>query len=142
MNIEDPKIRLSYATGVTLANNLMAEGLSPEFIDGDAYAAGFMDALTEGDVKLPYEQAGFVLGEWLQKRKEELKQINAAEGAAFLEENGKRDGVVTLDSGLQYEVMQEGNGDSPAATQQVTTHYHGTHQRAGVRQLCRARSAS
>ena len=46
-------------------------------------------------------------------------------GAKFLAENAKKEGVTTLDSGLQYEVLAEGNGPSPKATDQVTTHYHG-----------------
>lgn len=51
---------------------------------------------------------------------------NLADGAAFLIENGEREGVVTLPSGLQYEIMNEGSGASPGPTDMVTTHYHGT----------------
>ena len=48
------------------------------------------------------------------------------DGAAFLEENGRREGVVTLPSGLQYEILAEGDGATPGPTSMVTTHYHGT----------------
>ena len=50
----------------------------------------------------------------------------AAEGAAFLEENAQREGVVSLESGLQYEVLQSGDGATPTASSTVRTHYHGT----------------
>ncbi len=56
------------------------------------------------------------------------KQAAAAkeEGIAFLAENGKKEGVVTLPSGLQYQIIKEGTGDKPTASSKVTTHYHGT----------------
>lgn len=57
---------------------------------------------------------------------EEMLENNLKEGEAFLEENGKKDGVVTLPSGLQYEVLQEGSGVTPKATDKVKCHYHGT----------------
>ena len=63
------------------------------------------------------------------KRDEELKEQYAdkvKEGEEFLAENGKREGVVTLPSGLQYEVIKEGNGDKPTASDRVKVHYHGT----------------
>ena len=60
------------------------------------------------------------------KDKEQLAEENLSQGEAFLDENGKREGVITLPSGLQYEVMRDGNGDMPAATDTVVTHYRGT----------------
>jgi len=51
---------------------------------------------------------------------------NLAAGQAFLAENGQRDGIVTLESGLQYEIITAGDGPKPTATQTVTCHYHGT----------------
>lgn len=56
----------------------------------------------------------------------EKAQKNAEAGKAFLEENAKKEGVVALPSGLQYEIITEGNGDKPGATDSVTCHYHGT----------------
>ncbi len=53
---------------------------------------------------------------------EEMKK----EGQEFLAENGERDGVISLESGLQYEVINEGTGATPALTDKVRTHYHGT----------------
>ncbi len=62
----------------------------------------------------------------LFKRKKELAEKNLNEGKAFMEENAKKDGVVTLPSGLQYEIITEGNGAQPKAKDTVKCHYHGT----------------
>ena len=53
-------------------------------------------------------------------------EANSEAGKAFLEENSKREVVITTASGLQYEILSEGDGDSPKATDEVTVHYHGT----------------
>lgn len=57
---------------------------------------------------------------------ESKSNANLETGMAFLAENAQRPGVVTLESGLQYEILQEGNGAKPGPTQTVTCHYHGT----------------
>jgi len=64
--------------------------------------------------------------ERLRELFEAQASTNLKAGLAFLAENGQKEGVVTLPSSLQYEIMQEGNGDKPSATQTVTCHYHGT----------------
>lgn len=62
----------------------------------------------------------------LFKRKRELAEKNLKEGQAFMEENGKKEGVITLENGLQYEVMTEGDGPKPDIKSTVKCHYHGT----------------
>ena len=66
------------------------------------------------------------IADLLQKRKRELAEKNFQEGNAFREENAKKEGVVTLESGLQYEVIVKGEGDKPKAKSTVKCHYHGT----------------
>ncbi|WBV55962.1 FKBP-type peptidyl-prolyl cis-trans isomerase [Chryseobacterium sp. Chry.R1] len=66
------------------------------------------------------------VADMLFKRKKELAEKNLNEGKAFMEENAKKDGVVTLPSGLQYEIITEGNGAQPKAKDTVKCHYHGT----------------
>jgi FKBP-type peptidyl-prolyl cis-trans isomerase len=61
-----------------------------------------------------------------QRRKVPLSETNLQAGQRFLDENKKRKGVVTLESGLQYEILIEGNGTSPKAVDEVEVHYHGT----------------
>lgn len=62
----------------------------------------------------------------LNKAKDEKVQANLKEGEDFLEQNKKKEGVHTTPSGLQYEVLTEGNGPKPKATDKVKCHYHGT----------------
>ncbi len=62
----------------------------------------------------------------LFKRKKELAENNANEGRAFMTDNAEKEGVITLESGLQYEVLLMGEGAKPTAAQTVTCHYHGT----------------
>jgi len=62
----------------------------------------------------------------LFQRKQELAAKNLKEGQDFMEENGKKDGVLTLENGLQYEVLVEGNGPKPNIKSTVKCHYHGT----------------
>jgi FKBP-type peptidyl-prolyl cis-trans isomerase len=70
-----------------------------------------------------------VIGVWVSKGAERQKEAAAkalADGQQFLKENAEREGVVTTASGLQYEILQEGEGDQPILSSKVTTHYHGT----------------
>lgn len=66
------------------------------------------------------------IADLLFKRKKELAEKNLREGQEFMSENAKKEGVVTLPSGLQYEIITEGSGKQPKATDKVKCHYHGT----------------
>ena len=73
-----------------------------------------------------YDEAKNVINEYFTKLQDEKLTINLKAGQEFLAINKNRPGVVTLPSGLQYEIIKEGNGKIPAATDQVKCHYHGT----------------
>ena len=122
--------KVSYSIGMDIGNTIKQQGLDvdPEFV-----ALGMSHAFANATTLLTPEQAKEVLMQWqqelMQKRVEEIKkqaEENAAKGKAFLEENAKKDGVVTLESGLQYEIIEDGNGTSPAEDDVVTVHYKGT----------------
>ena len=66
------------------------------------------------------------VADMLFKRKKEMAEKNLNAGKAFLEENAKREGVITLPSGLQYEILKEGDGEKPGPRSTVKCHYHGT----------------
>lgn len=66
------------------------------------------------------------IADLLFKRKKELAEKNLREGQEFMAENAKKEGVVTLPSGLQYEIITEGSGKQPKASDKVKCHYHGT----------------
>ena len=101
-------------------------------LDQEALKQGFNDGLAD-TLKFTPEQIQQIAqqGEEVLRAKQQEMAAQAAEknieaGLAYLEENGKREGVVTTDSGLQYEVLTEGEGASPAATDVVKVHYRGT----------------
>ena len=67
-----------------------------------------------------------IIEEFFRSKQEKTAKKAIGEGAAFLAENAKREGVISLESGLQYEILKEGNGAKPTINDNVTTHYHGT----------------
>lgn len=122
--------KLSYTFGYTIGNSLKQQGVS---INKAVLEKGIQDALAGTPGLLTEEERGAVISQFQQEkmrqRMEEHKAAadkNLAEGAAFLAENAKKEGVKVLESGLQYKVITEGAGESPKATDKVTTHYRGT----------------
>jgi FKBP-type peptidyl-prolyl cis-trans isomerase len=102
-------------------------------VDVDAFAAGLRDAMTNSPQRLTDEEIQEEMIAFQQRINEEreatteaLAQANAAQAAAFLLENGSREGVVTTESGLQYEVLEEGDGATPGPDDTVQVHYRGT----------------
>jgi FKBP-type peptidyl-prolyl cis-trans isomerase len=101
-----------------------------EELNIDDFAAGMSDALKGVEPQITHEEANTVIQEKIAvAQNAQKKAAESAKGEAdkFLAENGARPEVVVLDSGLQYEIITEGNGAKPAdATAQVSVHYHGT----------------
>lgn len=122
--------RISYALGLSMGNNFRASGI--ENINVQDFADGVSAVYTGLAPKMSYDEAKEEIRlyfEALQKKQEEaaakLGEINAQAGKEFLAENGKRAEVKTLPSGLQYEVLEEGDGPVPTADDQVVVHYTG-----------------
>jgi FKBP-type peptidyl-prolyl cis-trans isomerase len=113
----------SYAVGVT-----MADFIEKQFdgIDSFALSQGLHDKLAGGETLLPEEEVRTVVREYQEEQRQQKAAANQAEGEKFLAENAQRDGVQVTDSGLQYEVITEGTGDRPTATDKVKVHYAGT----------------
>lgn len=114
---------VSYALGASVAGNLMKEGMTE--YNSDAFKKGFEDVF-KGGSQIPEAQANQIINAYFTKLRAAQSEKMKAEGAKFLEENGKRDGVTTTASGLQYEVIKMGEGEKPTISDKVTTHYHGT----------------
>ena len=114
---------VSYSIGVILAENLKSQGLKD--FDSAVLADAMKDHLA-GEGKVNLEDASQIFTEALEKAKMGQYESIKVEGEQFLAENGKRDGVTTTDSGLQYEIIKPGNGLKPKATDKVNVHYHGT----------------
>ena len=122
-NFKNNMDSVSYSLGVLFAQNFKnGEKLS---IDANAMAKGFQDAVA-GTETIKVEQANQLFSQFMANQNKSKYTATLEKGAKFLEENGKRPGVKTTASGLQYEVMKEGTGAMPKATDKVTTHYHGT----------------
>lgn len=122
--------RISYALGLSMGNNFRASGIKEinvqDFADG---VAAVFDGLAP---KMSYDEAKEeirVYFEAMQKEQEaaaaQMAEANAKAGEAFLLENGKRAEVKTLPSGLQYEVIVDGDGATPTAADRVEVHYTG-----------------
>ena len=114
---------VSYSLGVSIGANIKSQGM--DSINVDAFAKAMKDSYADNTV-ISVDDANKHLQEYFQGLQE--KQVSKARqgGIDFLAANAKKDGVTTLASGLQYEVLVEGNGAKPSATSKVTTHYHGT----------------
>lgn len=116
--------KISYALGLSIANNFLSSGINK--LDIETFAKAIDDVLNEKPTSMNYDEAKNVINDYFAKLQEEKLTINMKAGQEFLEINKKREGVVTLPSGLQYEVIKQGNGKTPSATDQVKCHYHGT----------------
>ena len=122
--------KLSYALGLGIGRQLAQMGA--EQLSIDDFAQAIKDVVAGGQLKLDEAEAQVIVQEFFQKQEE--KQLAAAaemgkkakeEGEKYLAENAKKEGVVTLPSGLQYLVIKEGNGKRPKATDKVKCHYEG-----------------
>lgn len=122
--------KVSYALGIGIGRQLSQMGAADLNIDD--FAQAIKDVIA-GDLKLGDAEAQQIVQEFFAKQEEKQKAEAAEKGKAakqdgemFLAENGKKEGVITTASGLQYQVLREGNGQSPKATDTVECHYEGT----------------
>ena len=116
--------KVSYSLGVNVAKSVQAQGL--ESIDAPAIAKAFKDVFEGNDLDISEEEANLVLQDYFTKINNKPQEANIGTGMKFLEENAKKEGVVTTASGLQYTVITKGDGEQPKETDNVTVHYHGT----------------
>lgn len=122
--------KLSYALGLSIGRQLSQMGVA-ELNAGD-FAQAVKDMIDGKESQIPTNEAQQLLGEYFRQQEEKQRAEAAekykgakSEGEKYLTENAKKDGVITLPSGLQYQVLQEGNGKSPKATDKVVCHYEG-----------------
>jgi len=127
LELKTPAQKASYGIGLNMGRSLAQEGMDD--LDSRAVALGIEDALAKKDQRLSDDQLMEAFG-FLQDRAEQrmaaIGDENAKAGKQFLEENGKREGVVTTASGLQYEVLQKADGAQPGVDDVVSVHYEGS----------------
>ena len=128
--LKDQKDKQSYSLGYQFGQGLKAQGLD---LNLEVYTSGIRDALGGKNPPLSQEEMKKTLSDFQQRimaaRQKEVKEISAknlAASMAFLEENKKKEGIITLPSGLQYKVLAEGSGKTPKAADNVTVNYKGT----------------
>ncbi len=121
---------VSYSIGLNMVNNIRRDFNECNF---DAFVEGVKAGVADTNHAITPEETQAIIQAYFQKKQaaaqaEELKKSESikTDGIKFLEENKKKEGVVTTASGLQYIVLKEGTGKQPTATSSVTVHYHGT----------------
>ncbi|MBQ4344918.1 MAG: FKBP-type peptidyl-prolyl cis-trans isomerase [Muribaculaceae bacterium] len=122
--------KISYALGLSMGNNFRSSGIETlniaDFADGVAAVfAGETPKMSYEDAKTEIRNYFMALEAKQQEAAKKMGEVNKAAGEAFLAENAKRPEVTTTASGLQYEVLTEGTGEKPAASDSVTVHYTG-----------------
>lgn len=123
--------KLSYALGLGIGQQLRQMGLKGVLAIDD-FAQSITDVLEGNDLKVSNSEAQKIVQTFFAEQEARMNEERAKRGKAevergrvFLENNGKRDGVVTTKSGLQYEVLSEGSGRHPKSTDKVQCHYEG-----------------
>ena len=116
--------KVSYALGLSIGNNFLNSGIKDLQIED--FMKGLSDVLKEEKPEITYDEAKQVINDYFLKLQREKLEINKKAGEEFLNINKGRAGVVELPSGLQYQVLKQGTGEKPKATDKVKCHYHGT----------------
>jgi len=115
---------ISYALGVDFGNNI--KNAKFEEINYEAFIKGIDDVYKDKETIIKSDTARTIINNYLMEMRKKAFQKNLEDGQKFLEENKKREGVITTESGLQYEVITEGTGKTPAETSIIRAHYSGT----------------
>lgn len=124
INAQEKMDSLSYSMGILVAQNLKQQGFTT--LEGASFAKGLEDVMQDKELAISLEHANQLAQKYLTEQQAKAHSGTIEAGRKFLSENAKKEGVVTLASGLQYEIITEGTGPKPAASDKVKVHYHGT----------------
>lgn len=122
--------KLSYALGMSMGHNFKGTGI--KMLNSADFAAGVASVYDGVKPEMTFDEAKRIVNEYFAKLEAEMQaeaakqgEVNRKNGEAFLSENAKREGIKVTESGLQYEVLESGKGDSPKASDNVEVHYTG-----------------
>ena len=122
--------KLSYALGMSMGHNFKGTGIKT--LNSANFAAGVASVYDGVKPEMTFDEAKRIVNEYFAKLEAEMQaeaakqgEVNRKNGEAFLTENAKREGIKVTESGLQYEVLESGKGDSPKASDNVEVHYTG-----------------
>lgn len=128
--LDSPEQKISYGIAYGFGQRMKVEEIS---IDVDAFNAGMRDAIsgaeslmTEQQIAQEMEAFQAAQNEKMQSKMQQLSAVNLEAASAFFAENGQKDGIVSLESGLQYKVVEAGEGARPGAQDTVEVHYRGS----------------
>lgn len=116
--------KISYALGLSIGNNFQNSGIHN--LQVEDFVKGLKDVLSEAQPEISYDEAKQVINDYFMNLQKERLELNKKAGEEFLNINKGKAGVVTLPSGLQYQVLKQGEGVKPTASDKVKCHYHGT----------------
>ena len=123
--------KLSYALGLGIGQQLAQMGAG-EFLNISDFAQSITDVLQGNELQVPHREAQQIVNEYFQQQEQKMQaerqqkgKAAKEEGEKYLAENAKKDGVITTPSGLQYQVLRQGNGKRPTAKDTVKCHYEG-----------------
>lgn len=122
--------KLSYALGMSMGHNFKGTGIKT--LNSADFAAGVASVYDGVKPEITFDEAKRIVNEYFAKLEAEMQaeaakqgEVNRKNGESFLTENAKREGIKVTESGLQYEVLESGKGDSPKASDNVEVHYTG-----------------
>ena len=115
--------KLSYALGLSMGHNFLGSGIKS--LNVEDFAKGVEAVYKQEKPEISFDEAKKIINEFFSNLQDEIAETNKQAGKEFLAENAKRSGVVVLPSGLQYEVLESGNGAQPTANDRVEVHYTG-----------------
>ncbi|MFM7301562.1 MAG: FKBP-type peptidyl-prolyl cis-trans isomerase N-terminal domain-containing protein, partial [Crocinitomicaceae bacterium] len=116
--------KASLAIGVSIGQSLKSQDLSE--LDTNLLLEGIMQVFANQELNFSEQEANAAIQEYVNLQKEKFHKVTKEEGELFLQKNASKSGVNTTSSGLQYEVIVEGDGVKPTKSDNVSVHYHGT----------------
>lgn len=122
--LENLKEKASYAVGISIAQNLLEQDLAA--LDVQKFSEGVRTVFEGNKFLLTQEEMQTSIQQFLDGQRQKVHEQNKLDGEAFLAENKKRSDIKTTASGLQYEIMKQGDGTCPGPQETVSVHYHGT----------------
>lgn len=130
MNLDSQLKKVSYSLGASVAQSLKNQGFGE--LELDLFIAGLKDLYENKELLISADEGNKVLQEYINEMNDKKRKSAKNDGEKFLEENKQRETVQTTASGLQYEIVEEGAGQSPKATDSVTVHYEGRFIDGGI----------
>lgn len=124
MSFDTQVEKFSYALGLSMASNLLQSQIKT--VELQSMFDAIADVMEGRSPRISPQDANKIIEEYFVLQQQRIGSINQKEGEDFLQKNKQNEGVVELESGLQYQVITEGNGAKPKLTDKVKCHYHGT----------------